>query len=101
MMRIPVSIFAVFLFLVPLSGYADNDQDMARRALAEGRVKPLQDILTILDKKIPGHRIIKVKFEHDDGQYIYELKIIDTAGIVHEVEIDARTGRILEIEVDD
>ena len=101
MIRILTLSLAALLSLALSAGYADNDQDIARQALASGKIKPLQDILAILETKLPGHRVVKVEFEHDDGQYIYEIKIISAQGVLHEVEIDARNGAVLEIEVDD
>lgn len=101
MIRVLIFTFSVFLSFALSLAHADSDQEMARRALAQGKIRPLQTILSLLEKRMPGHRVIKVKFDYDDGKYIYELKVIDPKGVVHEVEMDARNGRILEIEVDD
>ncbi|EJF91178.1 PepSY domain-containing protein [Bartonella tamiae] len=80
---------------------ADDDQDAARAALARGEIRPLKDMLEIIDDVLPGSNVIKVEFDRDDGFYIYELKVIDAKGVIREVEIDAKTGNILDIEVDD
>ncbi|MFF2450051.1 PepSY domain-containing protein [Neobacillus sp. NPDC058068] len=47
-------------------------------------------------KKVKGE-IISVKLEVDDGKEQYEVKI-KHAGAFYEVEIDAKTGQVLEVE---
>ncbi|MFD0825628.1 PepSY domain-containing protein [Neobacillus sp. M.A.Huq-85] len=46
--------------------------------------------------KVKGE-IVKVVLEEDDGRSVYEVKI-KSAGIFYEVEIDAKTGKVLEVE---
>jgi uncharacterized membrane protein YkoI len=43
----------------------------------------------------PG-RVINVKFEEDDGRYLYELEVIDPQGVVWALIFDARTGELVE-----
>lgn len=95
--------FSVFASLPVFIGsaFAGNDQDAARRALARGEIMPLKDILERLEEVLPGNNVIRVRFDRDDGLYIYELRVIDARGVLREVEMDAKNGRILEIEVDD
>lgn len=95
--------FGIFT-LIPAfigSAFAGDDQDAARRALARGEIMPLRDILDRVEDVLPGNSVIRVKFDRDDGIYIYKLKVIDVQGVLREVELDAKTGMILEIEVDD
>lgn len=80
---------------------ADDDQDAARAALARGEIRPLKDMLAALEKALPGNSVIKVEFDRDDGLYIYELKVIDAGGVIREVEMNAKTGEIIDIEIDD
>jgi uncharacterized membrane protein YkoI len=37
----------------------------------------------------------------DDGSYTYELELVDEQGVVWDLEIDARTGKLLEKKQDD
>jgi uncharacterized membrane protein YkoI len=48
----------------------------------------------------PGE-IIETELEREQGRYVYEVEILDSAGQVWEVKLDARTGELLEIEHDD
>jgi uncharacterized membrane protein YkoI len=77
----------------------DDDHLLAKRALEEGRVLPLSDILAKVKAEIPGKEI-EVELEAEDGILIYELKMLRPDGRVQEVEVDAATGKILKVEDD-
>jgi uncharacterized membrane protein YkoI len=79
---------------------ADDDHDLARRALEQGRALPLADILAKVTPRVPG-KVIEVELEVDDGALVYDLKVLTPQGRLQEIEVDAATGRILEIEDDD
>lgn len=78
----------------------DHDHDRARRLLERGDIQPLNDILTRVQNDLPG-RIIATEFEREDGIYVYEFKVVDSAGRVREVYVDAATARVLKVEDDD
>ena len=78
----------------------DHDHDRARRALQSGEVLPLAEILTRLASIAPG-RVIETELEFDDGRYIYEFKLISPGGRLMEAEVDATSGRLIELEDDD
>lgn len=93
---------------LPQSGLADDecgpheyesehDHERARRAVECGAIMPLADVLEAVRPHISG-KIIGTEFEKEDGNWIYELKTIDTAGRLVEVYVDARTARILKFE---
>jgi uncharacterized membrane protein YkoI len=77
----------------------DDDHLLAKRALEEGRILPLSDILAKVKAEIPGKEI-EVELEAEDGILIYELKMLRPDGRVQEVEVDAATGKILKVEDD-
>jgi len=78
----------------------DDDHDRARRALQSGEVLPLAEILTRLASVAPG-RVIETELEFDDGRYIYEFKLISPGGRLMEAEVDATSGRLIELEDED
>jgi uncharacterized membrane protein YkoI len=78
----------------------DDDHLLARRALQEGRVLPLSEILGKVKTDLPG-KVIEVELEVDDGIFVYDLKILAKDGRVMEVEVDAASGKILKREDDD
>lgn len=96
--------------LSPLPLLADTktpqDHELAREALRRGEILPLTKILPIVQKRVPGE-VIKVSLDDDpdhdhtrQGRFEYEVKVLTPTGQVIEVELDARTGTILEIEED-
>ncbi|MBS7348853.1 MAG: PepSY domain-containing protein [Comamonas sp.] len=80
--------------------HADDDHERARRALEHGKVLPLRSLLTQLERQYGGE-VVKVDFEDDDGGYVYEIRLVRPQGQVLELEVDAVTGRVLDVEEDD
>ncbi|SDE74370.1 PepSY domain-containing protein [Rhodospira trueperi] len=81
-------------------GHHGHDHDRARRLLERGDIQPLSDILARVRDDLPG-RIIATELEREDGAYVYEFKVVDSAGRVREVYVDAATARVLKVEDDD
>lgn len=76
-----------------------HDHERARRALEEGRARPLADILAEVRPRLGGE-VIEVEFDREDGRYVYEFKVITPAGQLREIEVDALTAEILKDEAD-
>lgn len=78
------------------SARADDDaHDRARRAVEEGRILPLKDILARSETAYPG-QLIEAELEEERGVTLYELKILTNDGRVMKVLYDARTGEQLK-----
>jgi len=93
---------ALILSLIAAPALADRpddarDHDRARRALEAGEILPLAEILAVAEATRPG-RVIEVELERDDGRWIYELELVSPEGRLYEMEIDAATGTVLEVE---
>lgn len=88
------------LALVPLAPALDVDQDEALRLRQSGEVLSFQAILRQAEERYPGARLLEAELDDDDGELIYEIELLTDDGVVRELEIDARTGRVLEDEVD-
>ncbi|WP_170149650.1 PepSY domain-containing protein [Rhodoplanes roseus] len=72
-----------------------GDHDCALKALAEGRAKPLSEILPIVEKELGG-QAIDVELEHCQGRIVYEVKVLRPDGRLVEAEVDAMTGKRIE-----
>lgn len=78
----------------------DIDQDEALTLVEQGAVLPLQQFIDDAQQRFPG-RLLEVELEWDDGRYVYELELVTRAGVVLELEYDAVTGRLLDVDEDD
>lgn len=78
----------------------DGDHDEARAAVEAREALPLTRILEIARRAVPGE-IVEVELEREHGQLIYEVEVLTRTGRVRKVEIDARSGRVLDVEDED
>lgn len=86
-------ILAALLLAAP--AWADGDHDRARRAVEEGRILPLKEILARADKDHPG-QLIEAELEDERGRIFYELKILGADGRIMKLVYDAQTGELLK-----
>lgn len=93
-------LLAFILLFNPVSPLqADGDHIAARKLLESGKIKPLDDILKIVKQKHPG-KLLEVELEIEDKLIVYEVEILTGSGIVKEIYINAKTGKIISAEVD-
>lgn len=76
-----------------------RDHERARRALEEGRARPLAEILEAVRGRLDGE-VIGVEFDREDGRYVYEFKVVGADGQLREVYVDALSAEILKVEDD-
>lgn len=90
------------LFMVaPLSASADDiDQDEALALTEQGVILPLQALIADALRRFPG-RFLKADLERDEERYIYELEIVTQDRRVIELEYDAVTGSLLDVDIDE
>ncbi len=74
----------------------DPAQQVARRAVQQGRYVPLESVVRDALKRYPGQLL---EVELDDG--VYEVEILRGDGVVVELDYDARGGKLLKTELDD
>lgn len=94
-----VVLLLVFLVEAGAEGRGTSGYDDARTAQQLDQLLPLEKILAIARQHVPGD-VIDVEIEHEDGLIVYEITVLAPNGRVREVELDARTGKVLEIEDD-
>ncbi len=70
---------------------ADEGHDEARKLRETGVILPLEVILQKARQLQPG-RVVETELEREQGRYIYEIKIVDEKGVLHEVKFDAKTA---------
>lgn len=82
------------LGLTGAAAHADSDQDRARAAVQAGRVLPLKTVLERLERDHPG-QVLEVELEHDEGRWIYEIKLLQPGGRLVKLELDAASAEVL------
>ena len=78
----------------PLPAQERRDHERARAALEAGEIRPLAELLAVVERRYQG-RVIEADLVRDDGQWLYEFKILPPNGRMFVVEIDAATGALL------
>lgn len=79
---------------------ADDDSDRARLLKQQGTILPLEQIIAAAIAVKPG-QILETELEEDDGRFVYELEILDETGEVWELELDATSAELIELENED
>lgn len=87
--------FVLFFLLTGLSAQADDDHEIARRAVQEGQIRPLTEILTRTEAHQSG-RLVGAKLERERGILVYELKFLGADGRVTKRYYDAASGEPIE-----
>jgi len=92
-------LFLLLSALVVSSGLlaGDGDHDRAREALEAGKILPLRTIIEKLDRDYPG-QILEVELDHEDGQWVYEIKLLRENGALIKLELDAGDGTLIGIK---
>jgi uncharacterized membrane protein YkoI len=81
--------------LAPMALAQDRrDHERARVALEAGEIRPLAELLGDVERRFRG-RVIEADLDRDDGQWLYEFKILPPNGRMFVIEVDAATGALL------
>lgn len=80
--------------------HASEDADRARRALERGEIRPLDAVLEAARSAVPGD-VVSVDLKHDDGHWLYKLRILGADGKRRTVKVDAGTLKIVDEDDDD
>nr|WP_285275545.1 PepSY domain-containing protein [Halopseudomonas bauzanensis] len=78
----------------------DVDHDEALELTERGVILPLQTLIADALERYSG-RFLEAELEHDDGRYIYEMEIVTRDRRVLDLEYDAVTGALLDVDEDD
>lgn len=76
-----------------------GDHERARELLERGEILSLTEIIRQTNTEIPG-KILEVELEEKGGLIVYEVEFLEEHGVVKEMLIDAKTGRIISVEED-
>lgn len=88
------ALIALGVVAPPVAAQDRRDHERARAALEAGQIRPLSELLTEVERRFRG-RVIEADLDRDDGQWLYEFKILPPNGRVFRVELDAATGTVV------
>ena len=69
--------------------------DQLREAVERGDIKPLSDVLRIVQPKLPGE-IVGAEAEYKTGRWIYEFRVLNLQSHLFEAHVDAATATITQ-----
>lgn len=84
---------AGLIAVVGMVGAVSAEQTMPNPSLSEAQA------IEIALNAVPGE-VQESELEREDGATVYEIEILTAEGVEMEVEIDADTGDVLEVEVE-
>ena len=76
-----------------------DDHVAARELLRRGEILPLDQILDVAQRRVPGD-VIEVELEHEDEGWEYEVKVLTPTGHVRKIILNARNGSVIKIKDD-
>lgn len=86
-------------WLLPIAGSGESPM-VAGQLVAKGQILSLEKISKLAKSHKPGE-ILEVELEKKHGRYLYEVEILDARSQVWELKLDAKTGKLLKMELDD
>ena len=99
MMRNAIGMVLALAMLLTSSTALAGDHERARMLLEKGEIMSLSEILNQTSTTIPG-KILEVELEEKGDLVVYEVEFLSEQGVVMEMLIDARDGRIISVEED-
>lgn len=76
------------------------DADAVLRAVQRDELMPLSRVLDILRTERQGE-VVEIELDVDDGRVIYDFDVLTSEGRLYAVAIDAVTGQVVEVELED
>lgn len=89
-------------FTLPSCAGEDISLKEARKLIKAGEIMSFEKISEIALGIKPG-RILDTELERSrrTGVYYYEIEILDDKGVVWELDLNAKTGELLKLKIDD
>ena len=78
---------------------SDFNAQQIRKMVSQGKILPLETILKINKPLIEG-TLLDLEVESEHGKIIYELEFLKQNGDVVELIINAKTGELLDQEIE-
>lgn len=80
--------------------HEEREHAAVRRYAGPGDILSLEEILQNA-RQLHAGRVLEIELEDSDGGPVYEVEILDAGGEVREMKFDARSGELVEEELED
>lgn len=90
----------MFMLIVIQAASAGESAATARKLSAAGHILSLEKIIKAA-KAFKSGEVLETELERKHNTYVYEVEILDAKGLVWELKLDAKTGKLIQIEQDD
>lgn len=77
----------------------DHSHDKARRAVERGEALPVAEVLRHLRARFAGD-VVATEYEFEFERWVYEFKVVDPAGRLRKIHLDAATGEVIKVSDD-
>ena len=85
-------------------GAEENDGEVSDKAEQEQLAKlakiSQEEGISIALQEVKGN-VTDVELEDEDGTIVYGVEIVDAEGLKHDVKVDAKTGKVVKVDLDD
>lgn len=98
--RAPLLALVAMLVICPCLAAHDLGQDEALHLRQTGAIQPLEQLMQAAMARYPKATLLEAELEREDGILRYEIELLTQEGIVRELELDAKDGRILKDKED-
>lgn len=88
------------LFALPAFAHEESDRDDDRTALQSQATVTVDQATQTALAQFPGATVHEVKLDDEDGVLVYEVELVDSAGVEHEVKVNATTGAVVATETE-
>ena len=78
--------------MTPNPAAADEDTPEIRQLYRQGEIRSLEAIIDRARERYPGARLVEAELLREGERLIYEVELIDAAGVMRELFFDARSG---------
>lgn len=76
------------------------DDDKSDNFDLESVVVTIDQAISIANNEVTG-TVVSSELESENGSLVWEVEVVDTSNKRFEIEIDASTGDVLEVEIED
>ncbi|MFZ5608819.1 MAG: PepSY domain-containing protein [Pseudomonadota bacterium] len=96
MVRLLTLLFVLAVLSPAAEARGQSDQDAALRAMQSGEIMSYAEIRKLTEQALGGTVIGQDPPRRMGKRWVYSLRVMQFSGQLLEVEVDAKTGRVLD-----